>query len=86
MILQDLKTLRTKLGYTQLDVALAIGVSRQTYNRWEKHQSVMPLGMYASAVDELERAKTVREGGLLTGNTVLDQKENSDERLEGNNN
>ena len=35
VILQDLKTLKTKLDYTQLDVALAIGVSSQTYNQWQ---------------------------------------------------
>lgn len=85
----NLKEKRKKLGYTQLDVSLAIGVARQTYNRWEQHQDSMPLGMYVAVVDELERANTVRQGGLVTGNTlnevVADQKESEDEGLETSN-
>ena len=70
----DLRALRKELGYTQLDIALTLGVSRQTYNRWEQHPEVMPVGIYKATIDEFDRAKTVREGGLVVGNTREEDK------------
>lgn len=40
MFSENLKTLRTKKGYTQENLAIKINVVRQTVSKWEKGLSV----------------------------------------------
>lgn len=56
---------RRSLYLTQGDVALAIGVSRFTYIKWENDPDTMPIGRYEEVIEFFAKQRAKREE--LTG-------------------
>ena len=50
-----------RLGLTQQDVAVLLGVSRVTYIKWEQNLGTMPIGKYEQLMRELDRLETLKE-------------------------
>lgn len=58
---KDLVKQRKDLKLTQEDVALALGVSRVTYNNWEQNISTMPVGRYEQVLELFENLRAKRK-------------------------
>lgn len=58
---KDLVKQRKDLKLTQEDVALALGVSRVTYNNWEQKISTMPVGRYEQVLELFENLRAKRK-------------------------
>ena len=54
---KDIVARRERVGLTQQQVANLIGVSRNTYIKYEQHPEVMPLGKYETLNKELRRLR-----------------------------
>lgn len=67
MIDKDFKSKREALGLSQQDVALLIGVSRQTYNGYENDPDTMPLGKYQKLLKEIARLTKLKEAASGLG-------------------
>lgn len=60
-IQNNLEERRMRLGLTQQDVAVLLGVSRVTYIKWEQNLGTMPIGKYEQLMRELDRLETLKE-------------------------
>jgi transcriptional regulator with XRE-family HTH domain len=58
---KDLVKQRKDLKLTQEDVALALGVSRVTYNNWEQNISTMPVGRYEQVLRLFDNLRAKRK-------------------------
>lgn len=76
MFSENLKTLRTKKGYTQENLAIKINVVRQTVSKWEK-------GLSVPDADTLQKIAEVLEVSVseLLGAKIV-QNENNNEIAE----
>ena len=57
---EQIKTLREKRGWTQLDLATRLGVEQSTVSRWERDMS-RPIGVYLSFLERLLAGRRVRK-------------------------
>lgn len=60
-IQNNLEEKRMRLGLTQLDVAVLLGVSRVTYVKWEQNINTMPIGKYELLMKELDRLEELKK-------------------------
>lgn len=52
---------RERLGLSQQDAAMLVGVSRVTYIKWENNPDLMPIGKYQQLMAEFARLKSLQE-------------------------
>ena len=57
---EQIKSLREKRGWTQLDLATRLGVEQSTVSRWERDLS-RPIGVYLSFLERLLAGRRVRK-------------------------
>ena len=60
LLSEQIKTLREKRGWTQLDLATRLGVEQSTVSRWERDIS-RPIGVYLSFLERLLAGRRVRK-------------------------
>lgn len=61
-IQNNLRQRRSKLGLTQQDAAVLLGVTRVTYIKWENDINTMPIGKYEQLMKELDRLEQLLKG------------------------
>lgn len=59
-IAKNLKKLRARRGWSQLQLAEALGVQQSTVSRWERELS-RPVGIYMAVVERLLIVEQVRK-------------------------
>ena len=57
---EQIKALREKRGWTQLELATRLGVEQSTVSRWERDIS-RPIGIYLSFLQRLLAGRRVRK-------------------------
>ena len=57
---EQIKSLREKRGWTQLDLATRLGVEQSTVSRWERDIS-RPIGVYLNFLERLLAGRRVRK-------------------------
>ena len=57
---EQIKALREKRGWTQLDLATRLGVEQSTVSRWERDIS-RPIGVYLNFLERLLAGRRVRK-------------------------
>ena len=57
---EQIKTLREKRGWTQLELATRLGVEQSTVSRWERDIS-RPIGIYLNFLQRLLAGRRVRK-------------------------
>ena len=62
-----LKTLRTAKGYEPIDIAEILGISKSTYGRYERNETVPDLNMLEKIAKEYEMSL----GDLLTDEKIV---------------
>lgn len=59
---KSLREQREELRITQQEVAVILGVTRVTYNKWENDTDKMPLGKYNHITAVFEQLRALKEG------------------------
>lgn len=60
-IAKNLEERRMRLGLTQQDAGVLLGVSRVTYIKWEQDINTMPIGKYEQLMREFDRIEQLKE-------------------------
>lgn len=60
-ISNNLAERRMRLGLTQQDAGVLLGVSRVTYIKWEQDLNTMPIGKYELLMKEFDRLEKLKE-------------------------
>lgn len=56
----NLRDIRKDLKMTQLDVAIMLGISRVTYNKYEQDVNSMPMGSYRRIIEVFNKLYELR--------------------------
>lgn len=60
-ISKNLEERRMRLGLTQQDAGVLLGVSRVTYIKWEQDINIMPIGKYEQLMREFDRIEQLKD-------------------------